>query len=89
LYFAISVDEQDRRDRDSDRDSKDDRFGEFRDSEEANKRPEREFRLEKEKVKPTTNRLVKKVDLGAAAFYKGEVASTSTPVRTSNLRRSN
>jgi len=76
----LSVDEQDRRDRDSDRDSKDDRFGEFRDSEEANKRPEREFRLEKEKVKPTTNRLVKKVDLGAAAFYKGEVASTSTPV---------
>jgi len=76
----LSVDEQDRRDKDNERDSKDDRFGEFRDSEETNKRPEREFRLEKEeRVKPpsASTRSVKKVDLGAAAFYKGEAVATS------------
>ena len=82
------MDEQDRRDKDNERDSKDDRFGEFRDSEETNKRPEREFRLEKEeRVKPpsASTRSVKKVDLGAAAFYKGEAVATSPSVRTSTL----
>jgi len=79
----LSVDEQDRRDKDFDREcSKDDRFGEFRDSEEPNKRPEREFRLaEKEKVKtPASSRPVKKVDLGAAAFYKGDAVSSPSHV---------
>ena len=83
MILWFSVDEQDRRDKDFDREcSKDDRFGEFRDSEEPNKRPEREFRLaEKEKVKtPASSRPVKKVDLGAAAFYKGDAVSSPSHV---------
>lgn len=81
----LSADEAgERRDPHSHRDSKANRFGgEFKDDE-PQKRQEKEFRFdaaEPKTAKPTSSKPVKKVDLGAAAFYKGEpqTASHITP----------
>ena len=74
------MDEHDKRDKEVDIDSKSDRFGEFHDSEESNKRIEKDIRFDKERVKPSPTKSAKKIDLGAAAFYKGEPTSLSVHI---------
>lgn len=71
--LQFSADEAtERRDTPSGRESKSSgRFGgEFRDSDEAPKRQEKEFRFDVDKQKSVIAKPTKKVDLGAAAFYK-------------------
>jgi len=88
-----STDEaSERRDPHSEREPRDGggRFGgEFRDSEESTKRqqqvPEKEFRFESsEKVRSTSgSKSAKKIDLGAAAFYKAPMEA-AVPVNYNN-----
>lgn len=85
ISLTFSGDEAaDRRETPSGRDSKaSGRFGgEFRDSEEPSKRQEKEFRFDVDKPKSASAKSTKKVDLGAAAFYKVESAPASVTVKT-------
>ena len=77
-----------RRDAPSGRESKSSgRFGgEFRDSDEAPKRQEKEFRFDVDKTKSTSGKPTKKVDLGAAAFYKADPIPSSVSVINTNAR---
>ncbi len=72
LYIFSADEATERRDTPSGRESKSSgRFGgEFRDSDEAPKRQEKEFRFDVDKQKSVSAKPTKKVDLGAAAFYK-------------------
>ena len=74
----------DRREANSGRDSKTGgRFGgEFRDSEEPSKRQEKEFQFDVDKPKSSVAKSSKKIDLGAAAFYKLETNPTHASVST-------
>lgn len=55
--------------------------GEFRDNEEPPKRQDKEFRFDIDKSKTTSAKPTKKVDLGAAAFYKVEPTTVTTSVK--------
>lgn len=54
--------------------------GEFRDSEEPIKRQDKEFKFDIDKSKSTSAKSTKKIDLGAAAFYKVEPTPATAPV---------
>ncbi|XP_045036160.1 telomere length regulation protein TEL2 homolog isoform X3 [Daphnia magna] len=78
----ISADEAtDRRDISSGIESKPSgRFGgEFRDSDEPIKRQDKEFKFDIDKSKSTSAKSTKKIDLGAAAFYKVEPTPATAP----------
>jgi hypothetical protein len=78
-----STEEADRHVSDLDRETKGDQryHGEYRDTEESgNSRHEKEFRFDKEKTTSPTSKAIKKVDLGAAAFYKGDNKSTTATI---------
>lgn len=82
-YF--SADEStDRRDTSSGIESKSSlngRFGgEFRDNDEPSKREDKELRFDVEKSKSASAKPTKKIDLGAAAFYKVDPTPSNVSV---------
>lgn len=83
-YFSSADETGDKRDSHSHKESKGGRFGgEFKDDE-PQKRQEKEFRFDaaeaKVASKPASSKPVKKIDLGAAAFYKGDPLTTSASI---------
>jgi hypothetical protein len=80
---SISTEEADRHVSDPERETRGDQryHGEYRDTEESsNSRHEKEFRFDKEKTTSPTNKMIKKVDLGAAAFYKVDNKPTTATI---------
>lgn len=92
-FLIISADEAtERRNTPSGRESKSSgRFGgEFHDSDETPKRQEKEFRFDTDKPKSSSStKSAKKVDLGAAAFYKVDpIPATSASVSKTSFKNS-
>ena len=54
--------------------------GEFRDNDEPSKREDKEFRFDVEKSKSASAKPTKKIDLGAAAFYKVDPTPSNVSV---------